>query len=341
MSPSALSAYENPVLAHVVRGGRLESQHRGSVVIVRGREVVFALGDATRPVFARSAVKAFQAVAALRADVATRFGLGPVELALMCASHNGEPEHVAVAAGMLAKGGLTADDLRCGTHPPYWRKAADDLVRVGVAPTALHNNCSGKHAGMLLFCRAIGAPTERYIDPEHPIQLAIRDAVRRTTDTPEAALSHAIDGCSAPTWILPLANLALGFARLANPTLADAADREALTRLRDAQAAHPEMIGGTRRFDTDFIRAGAGRLFSKIGAEGILACGVRGLDLGIAIKIDDGNERPYVPILLTVLRRLGVLSIAETEALSVYLDTRSFNHAGIHVGHIDVTFEGP
>lgn len=341
MSPAALPAFENPVLAHVVRGGRLESQHRGSVVVVRGREVVFALGDASRTVFARSAVKSFQAVAALRAGVATRFALEPIELALMCASHNGEPEHVAVAAGMLAKGGLSVADLRCGTHPPYWRTAADDLVRSGIPPTALHNNCSGKHAGMLLFCRALGVATERYVDRDHPIQRAIQDAVRRTTATADAELFDAIDGCSAPTWILPLRNLAVGFARLANPSLAEPDDREALTRLRDAQTAHPEMVGGTRRFDTEFIRAGGGRLFSKIGAEGILACGVRGLDLGIAIKIDDGNERAYVPILLTVLRRLNALNDSESAALREFADTRLFNHAGLHVGHIDVTFEGP
>lgn len=341
MSPAALPPFENPVLAYVVRGGRLESQHRGSIAVVRGREVVFALGDVTRPVFARSAVKSFQAVAALAAGVDARFGLSASELALMCASHNGEPEHVAVAAGMLAKGNLGVGDLLCGIHPPYWRFAANELVRCGVTPTALHNNCSGKHAGMLLFCRALGAPTAGYVHPDHPIQRAIRDAVRRTTDTPDAALSHAIDGCSAPTWILPLQHLALGFARLANPHLAEPTDREALTRLRDAQAAHPDMVGGRRRFDTDFIRAGKGRLFSKIGAEGILACGVRGLDLGVAIKIDDGLERAYVPILLTILRRLNVLSEAESVALASYTDTRLFNHARLHVGHIDVTFEGP
>jgi len=204
-----------PVLARVYRGPRVESSHRGSVAVVDERGTLLAgCGDPRTPVYVRSAAKPFQAIPLLEAGGEKKFRLTDEELALMCASHGGEPKHVQTAERMLRKGGFRVSDLECGAHAPMHEASARDLVRRGAAPTALHNNCSGKHAGMLLACRLLGLPSEGYVDPAHALQRKIRTTLARYAGIPESEITVAVDGCNLPVFRLPLAALACAYARL-------------------------------------------------------------------------------------------------------------------------------
>jgi L-asparaginase II len=326
----------NPVLVSFLRGGKVESCHRGAVVVAGPAGTVKTLGDPAQRVFWRSAAKPFQAAAALAAGVAETFDLAPAEIALLAASHSGEPFHVERVAGMLARGRLAPADLRCGVHPPLGRRVVEELARSGTAPTVLHNNCSGKHTGMLLACRQLDAPLASYLEPEHPVQRAIARTIERVAEIPAGALETAIDGCSAPTFHAGLDRLATAFRNLGTPESAPEADRPGLRRVRDAMLAHPEMVAGTDRFDTDLMRAGGGRIVSKIGAEGIVGCAIVERGLGIAVKIDDGNERGYVPVLLALLDQYGALDGGVAARLGRWADPVLRNHARIETGRIEV-----
>lgn len=327
---------ENPVLVRLTRGRFIESEHRGSLVIVGHGRVTLAHGDPSRGVFLRSSAKPLQAAAAIKSFIDNNFHLTPVETALLCASHNGEDRHVQAVAALLARGGLSVADLRCATHVPLARHVTEDLARRGIRPTPLHHNCSGKHTGMLLFAKQLGAETHGYLEPSHPIQVRIRDLVRRVCECSPPGPEVETDGCSAPTFRLPLQGLALGFARIANPSSADPDLADVLTRVRDAMIAHPEMVAGEHRIDTDLMRVASGRVLSKVGAEGIIACGLPGLGIGIAIKIDDGNQRAYESLLPVILRRLGVLTETDLQALGRYADPVLRNHAGLDVGTVEI-----
>jgi len=258
----------NPIVVEVTRGALVESTHRGAgaVVDAQGR-VAFAFGDVGSAVFPRSAVKAFQALPLVESGAADKLGLTDAEIALACASHGGEAEHVAGVETMLAKAGLDARALACGVHWPLNGKAARALARAGDSPTALHNNCSGKHAGFLCLCRASGWSVEGYVAADHPAQLAARAAIAELAGAPLGADVCAVDGCSIPTYALSLEKLALAFARFGAGEGLAPARAAATRRIRAAVAAHPVMIAGEGRFDTEAMTLFGERLFVKAGAE--------------------------------------------------------------------------
>jgi len=293
-------------LAASTRGGRVESVHYGSAVVVDRRgEIREAWGDADGLTFTRSSLKPLQAMPFVRRAGEKHFGFSSAQLAMLCASHSGEPYHIEAVADMLARAGNQIEDLQCGTHRPRYFDDLDLLPPAGAQFSAIHNNCSGKHAGMLACCRLMKAPIEDYLAFDHPLQREIRAAVAHFCGVAEGDLVPGIDGCSAYNYAVPLRGLARAFALLSSPD----ADREygdAPQRLFAAMTAHPEMVSGTGRIDVDFMRAGHGDWVSKIGAEGVYAVGLRSLGLGLAIKIADGNARALGPVLLAVLRRLGV-----------------------------------
>ncbi len=327
---------KNPPVVVRTRGDRVESQHRGALVVLTKDRVTTAVGDVRTGIFCRSAAKPFQTAAALEAGVDRAFSLGPREIALMSASHNGEPAHVEVVQSLLARGGFSPEHLRCGVHVPFSRVVAQSLVRAGAAPSILHNNCSGKHAGMLLFARHLDADPSRYVDPDHPVQKRIRAAVQQVCRLEEPFPRVTIDGCSAPTFELPLEALARGYRNVANPELADAAWRETLVKVRDSMRSHPDLVAGSERFDTDLMRQGNGRFISKIGAEGVIGVGVVGAGIGLAVKIDDGDSRASEALLLHALERLGLLDEKDRVALEPYRARPVKNHAGIVVGRLEV-----
>src|SRR5690606_36407945 len=290
--PDTGAAMANPVLVEVLRGERVESRHRGAVAVEGpdGR-LAFALGDVYRPIFPRSAIKAIQCLPLIETGAAERFGFGAAEIALVCASHSGTERHVAVAAGMLAKAGLDVRSLACGAHEPLSLDAARQLILSGQQPTPLHNNCSGKHAGMLATAVHMGEPLDDYWRPEHPVQARIAAALKDLTGAPITSDRVGIDGCSAPNWAIPLANLARAFARLATGEGLSGVRAEAARRVLQACWTEPELVAGQGRLDTVLMARFPGSVFLKTGAEGVYCGAVPARKLGFAVKIDDGAKR--------------------------------------------------
>lgn len=314
-------------LVALTRGGILESVHHGSVAVVDldGR-ILFAAGDPERVTFTRSALKPFQALPFVAAGGIERFGLSGPETALLCASHSGEPRHVEAAAAILAKAGNTAADLRCGTHAPSFYE-----VRGDVPPpppySPLAHNCSGKHAGMLALARQLGVDPKGYTGHGHPVQRAIAKAMGRMCDCDLDRQPWGVDGCSVPTWAIPLRNMALGFARLCAP------DFQAGQRILAAVRAHPFMVAGTGRFDTDIMVA-VPRLFVKGGAEGVHCGCIPHAGLGIALKCDDGAGRASDVAMAALLAGLDVWTAQERESISAFARHPLHNWRRIHVGDV-------
>ena len=326
----------NPVLVEVIRGGMVESRHRGAVAVVDADgAAILALGDAARPVFPRSAIKALQALPLVESGAADRYGLSDEELALACASHSGEPAHVEGVARMLAKAGLDPTALRCGAHWPLSQQAAFALAQKTGAPSALHNNCSGKHAGFLCLACAMGVDHADYWRPEHQVQREVRAVL---TDLSGAALDRpAIDGCSVPTWAIPLQNLARAFAKFGTGAGLLPARARAAERLREACAQNPWYVAGTGRFCTEVTKILGARAFVKTGAEGMFCGALPGQGLGIAIKCDDGAGRASEAIMAAVIARFLPLAEGERAALRRFLAPTLRNWNGFEVGTLRVT----
>ena len=324
------------MLARVLRGGRIESLHRGSAAAVAadGR-LLAAAGSPSARVYVRSAAKPFQAMPALEAGGERAFGLTSSDIALMCSSHGGEPRHVEGARRLLAKGGFTEKDLACGAHWPMHEPSARSLRRRGLKPTPLHNNCSGKHAGLLLACRLYGFPTLDYWRPSHPIQKEVLARMARWTGVPASRIEIAVDGCSLPVFRIPLTALALAYGRL----LASDAGPVAGRILR-AMWERPAMMAGAGRFTTDFIAAGPERWIGKEGAEGVYAIGlragaVRKAAVGLAFKIEDGSTRARDAVSLALLTRMGAIPGAARRALAGWRDPVLRNPRMLRVGRIE------
>ena len=295
----------NPVLVEVLRGAAVESFHRGSVAVVDADgATVISLGDIERPVFPRSAVKAIQALPLLESGAADAYGFGDREIALACASHSGEPEHAKLAAGMLDRAGLDRDALECGTHWPLGEAATIDLARSGAEPLQLHNNCSGKHSGFLCTCRHAGIDHRGYVDYGHRMQAMLRATMEEVTGAIHGEANVATDGCSIPTYAVPLRSLALGFARMATGVGVGWERIKAAKRIFAACMAEPFYVSGTGRMDMLLMQAGQGRIFAKTGAEAVYCAALPEQGLGIAVKCDDGATRAAETIVASVLAGL-------------------------------------
>ena len=328
---------DDPVLVEVARGALIESRHRGAVAVsdADGR-LAFALGDVTAPVFPRSAVKALQALVLFETGAADLYSINEEELALACASHSGEPGHVAAVTRMLARAGLETSALACGAHWPASEAAARELARVG-APSALHNNCSGKHAGFLCDACAMGADPAGYWQPEHPVQRQVHAVLEDLTGAVLSDDRRGIDGCSVPTWAIPLQNLAHAFAKFATGHRLSPARARATERLRQACARKPWYVAGTGRFCTEIMQLFGTRVFVKTGAEGVYCGALPEQGLGIAIKCDDGASRASQAIMAALIARFLPLSEAERAALQAYIHPILLNWNRFDVGSLRVT----
>lgn len=282
----------NPVLVEVSRGTRVESKHRGAYAVVDAKGgIVAAAGDIDVPVFPRSAVKAFQAIPLFESGAADKYQLTDAEIALCVASHSGEPEHAATAAGILKKAGLDKEALECGAHWPMGDAATRALAAKHEEPTALHNNCSGKHSGFLCFACAADFDPKGYVGRAHPVQREIKIVCEAMTGATLGDDVCGTDGCSIPTYAAPLHGIAQGFAKLGTGYGLEPKRAEAARRIFKAVAAHPFMVAGTGRFDTDAMNILRERVFMKTGAEGVYCASFPELGYGIALKIDDGATR--------------------------------------------------
>ena len=321
-----------------MRAAVVESRHCGAVAVVDAEGgAVLTLGEVDRPVFPRSAVKALQALRMIETGAADRYGFTDQELALACASHSGESGHVAAAQSMLARIGLDASALRCGAHPPMYGPSATALYRAGAEPTALHNNCSGKHSGFLCLACMLGADPRGYINPDHPVQREVKATIENVTGTSIPDDRRAIDGCSVPTWAVPLKHLALGFARFGTGNSLAPERAKAAARLRAACTAHPWYVAGTGRFCTEVMQRLGTRAFVKVGAEGVYLGALPERGLGIAVKCDDGGARAAEVVMATLIMRFGALSKDEQAALDHLVRPTLRNWNGIAIGELRPT----
>ncbi|MPZ40296.1 MAG: asparaginase [Rhizobiales bacterium] len=326
----------NPVLVEVVRGSVIESRHRGAVAIydADGAEYL-AIGDVANPTFPRSAVKPFQALPLIESGAADDLGLTDEELAIACASHGGEAEHVALVEGLLARVGLDGTALECGAHWPLHQPSRQALVRADRTPNALHNNCSGKHAGMLCVARKTGIDHKHYVGAEHPVQREILATLQDTFGHPLD--TYGIDGCSIPTYAVPLSGLARAFARFGTGRHLSPRRSAAARRLIASCCAHSCYFGGTERFYTAALDGLRNRIFVKMGAEGIAGAVLPEIGLGIAVKCDDGGQRAAEVIMAALLMRLMPLSAEEAAFLESRVRPPMKNWNGLVVGHLRPT----
>lgn len=327
----------NPVLIEVTRGGVVESRHRGAFAICDAKGgVVASAGAVDVPVFPRSAIKALQALPLVENGWADRFGLSNAELSLVCASHGGEPIHVSTATAVLGKAGLDASALECGVHWPTNKAASRALAAEGRSPTAVHNNCSGKHTGFLCLACGLDVDPAGYVEAQHPVQRSVREALSEVYGY-ELTAEPGIDGCSIPTYGVPLKSLAQAFARFATGYGLGPQRGEAASRLRRAVAEHPVLVAGHGFLDTRLAERFGMRLFTKTGAEGVFCAAVPDLGVGLALKCDDGALRGSEAILLGLLAELMAWSQEDRLAFADTLDPVLRNWNGITVGEIRTT----
>jgi L-asparaginase II len=348
-------------LTRVYRGGYLESQHRGSIAVVDSHGTLLAYaGDPSMRACLRSCAKPFQAIPLLEYGGLDEYELTGEEIALTCGSHGGEPVHVAAAAALLRKGEFDEQDLLCGVHWPFDDKAAADLRTSGDEPSPLHNNCSGKHAGMLLATRAMDVPSAAYIRADHPLQVLNRSTLADFSGVSTEEIPVAVDGCGVPAYFLTLHRTALAYARLMATSLGleapGALDRyaESASNVVEAMTSFPHYVAGHWSLTTPLMAAFGGELLAKEGGEGFYALALSptltselgdrfrvadGCSLGIALKIEDGSMgRGRNPVILRTLELLG-LDLEIRPELGAWRDTAVRNHAGTLVGEIRAEFD--
>jgi L-asparaginase II len=323
---------EPPILATVWRGGVLEATIRGHVAVADATGTVLAgAGDPATVTTLRSCVKPLQALPFVRL-AADRLGATQAEVAIACASHQGEDEHLATVRGLLAKADVPESALRCGPQLPSDDATARRLLASGGTPQPIHNNCSGKHAAMLATCAVMGWPLEGYMDPAHPCQVAVTAAMGEMLGVDLPRAPHGIDGCGLLTYGLPLSTIARGFA-------AGSADPD-FRRCQDAMAAHPSLVAGTRRFDTALLAEAGTRLTAKIGGAAVWAAVARPNGPGTAIKLEAGSMDAIPVVAIAVLQRLGLLDASLSDRLVPYARLTLRNWAGTEVGEIRPESDG-
>ena len=335
------------ILAHITRGGISESRHAGFVAVANPQgQALFTSGplDDDRVAFMRSSAKPLQALALIETGAADHFGLTEAEIAMACASHGGEERHVQQVQAMLDKGGLSADQLLCGAHYPYYVPSQDVLKRSGIPPTNLHSNCSGKHTGMLLVCKHMGWPTETYTEPEHPLQQLILKNVAEFCGLRPSEVATGVDGCSVVCFGMTTVQMATAFARLASPEYwqkqGQPARAETVRRITQAMWHYPFNVAGTGRNDTDLMEAAPnGKVFSKAGAEGVWCLGFPEQKVGMAMKIEDGHNRVESIVLSNALHQLTYLAPTELAQFENHQIAPLYNVRGKVVGEYVASFD--
>ena len=319
----------NPVLVEVSRGDAVESYHRGAMAIVdtHGREVL-GIGNTDALIFPRSAIKPLQAIPFVESGAVEQFGLGNREIALSCASHSGEAEHINCVSQWLDKLGLNKDAFECGPHLPKYEPAIIELLASGNQAERIHNNCTGKHSGFLSYCVQNKLDTQGYIERTHPVQQAWIDLVSDFTETDLDQHPQGIDGCGIPVVATPLRAMALGMAKFAKPKNLGETRARTIEIIQQAMAVEPFMVAGSTRYCIEVMRITGQNALVKVGAEGVYCAALPKLGFGIALKIDDGTTRAAETLLGTTLRALQLLANDDLVKRPIK------NYAGDLVGHI-------
>lgn len=325
-------------LIELYRGGTLECMHLGAVAVcdTQGRVIAHA-GDPHWVSFTRSTLKSLQALPFVRGGGPAQLGFTQRHVAMMCASHSGEPMHVAEVEQMLDKAGVTYKALQCGCHVPLFAELGLEYTPAPGSFDERHHNCSGKHAGFLAYCAQHGLPMHNYLAPGHPLQQAIRRDVAAAAGLTVQQLRPGTDGCSAPNYAMPLSALARGYARLASGA-ADPEFGESFAQLADAMTAYPELVSGTGRNDLAFMRAGRGDWVTKAGADGVQAFASRSRGQAFALKIIDGNKTALYAATVAVVEQLGWLDARQREELRPWRFEAIANARGTQVGERRAVF---
>lgn len=327
-----------PIL--VYRGENLESTHDVHIAVVNNEgKLLYSYGNPKRLTFPRSSMKPFQAVPLIETGAADYFQYSPAELSLSCASHSGEQIHREAVLHILDKIGLNEEALQCGTHIPRDIESYKQLIRDGKDLTPVFSNCSGKHSGMLATAVHMKEDVSTYREVHHPLQQRILDVIEDVCNIPKEEIQLSVDGCGVPVHRLPLFHAALGFARLAKPNESLALKRAAtLETIRNAMIQHPEMVGGTDRFDTDLMKVYNGRVVAKAGAEAVQCIGLVKEGIGIAIKVEDGGTRATSVAAMEVLKQLGIGDEKIFQALKDYVIAPVLNARNDTIGVIRADF---
>lgn len=321
--------------AVTTRGGNVENVHFGSLAVVdRSGGLIAHVGDVETPVFTRSALKPLQALPLVSHPRFAELKLSSAQIALLCASHNGEDRHADAAREMLARARLGEAALQCGSHTPYWYQANDKRPEEGRRWNSLYHNCSGKHSGMLLYASMLGADLESYLELDHVVQRNIRDAVAYGCGVKDpTSMPWGTDGCSAPNYAVPLAGLARAFAWMTTPT--DPRFGTAPATLFAAMAEHPEMVSGEGRNDLALSRAGRGDWIAKVGAEGVQTIASRSRGIGIAAKVSDGNQKALMVAVCAALEQLEMLDESARSELAIWSQVPIRSIRGVEVGRLE------
>ncbi|RSK27180.1 asparaginase [Bacillus sp. HMF5848] len=329
------------LISIVERNGLPESFHYGSIAVVNAEgQILYQVGNPLETVFVRSAIKPVQTIPLITSGASERFLFSEREIAVSCGSHNAEKVHVDTVQSMLFRIGLDESHLRCGPHPPYDPEAYESLLLAGQKPTAIHNNCSGKHAAMLALALHLQSDIVTYDRLHHPVQQKVVEIIADLADIEERDLKTGVDGCGIPTFYMPLYKLAFMFAKLSNSSsIEDEHTKHAVDIITKAMTKFPEMVGGKDVLCTDVMQAMNGKVIAKAGAEGMYTMGIMNEGIGVAVKVVDGNARAAWPAAVEVLKQLNLLSDAEQNRLSNYLSPSLKNRRGDIVGKIESTFK--
>lgn len=327
------------LLVNVYRNELVESAHYGQIMVVdKNGQLMAVVGDEDYVTYWRSASKPFQALPVVYSGAASKYNLTEEELAIMTASHSGEKKHIQIVQGILDKIGLDKSALLCGIHPPYHKPSALEIYRQGKEPETLHNNCSGKHAGLLTLCRYYKWSIDNYLDPEHPLQQMLLDLMADITQYPREKIRLGTDGCGVVVYGLPLKNMAYAYARLANYDSLPVDYQEAARVILKAMKDHPYIVGGSGRFNTALLEMAGDRLIAKTGAEAVFCIGVEN-GPGIAIKIIDGRSRAISAVAVELLSQLNVLDENEKEKMFDHHYPAVKNNHGNKVGRMEPVYE--
>lgn len=326
-------------MVNVYRGDLIESIHQGDITVVSDKgDILFEFGDSKKLTYWRSSAKPVQALPVISSGAAKKYNLTDREIAVICASHSGEDEHVKVVTGILEKIGLDQSALLCGTHPPVHKETARKIWREGKKPPAIRNNCSGKHAGLLTLCQYYGWSTEDYYKPDHPLQDLLLDTISEITVYPKEKIYTGEDGCGVVVYGIPLENMAYAFARLANPATLPPEYRESAERITSSMEKYPELVGGSERFNTELMELATGEFFAKSGAEAVYCVGHHEENIGIAIKVKDGGSRAAKPAVVETMKQLDLLSSDQLEKIEKYHEISMKNHHDHIVGRAVADF---
>ncbi|MGM0410261.1 MAG: asparaginase [Bacillota bacterium] len=327
-------------MVNVYRGELIESIHQGDIVVVdKDGKLLYEFGDKDKITYWRSAAKPVQAIDVVSSGAAEKYNLSDKELAVMCASHSGEDQHVKVVRGILDKIGLDESALDCGTHPPLNKKTARRLCKNGEKATEIRNNCSGKHAGMLTLCQYYGWDIKNYPRLDHKLQQHLLKIVSDITDYPKDKIYKGVDGCGVVVYGMPLKNMAYAFARLSAPNTLAKKYQEAAKRITKSMEKYPELVAGSKRFNTELLKVANGEFFAKSGAQGVYCVGHEYENIAIALKVKDGSSRGARPAVVEAMKQLDLLSKKQLEKLKKYHEYEIKNHHGDKIGKAVADFK--